>query len=113
MAHYPEVSGRVHDVGMTRTELTVVPPPETATDPIEAVPGPGFIAALMAQLSDLLAQFAPGTTVAFLLTRPGNGPISRIDRRWAVQIRACAADFGVPMEPFFRANDEALVQVPA
>jgi hypothetical protein len=142
---------------MKHVELTVIPPPETATDPIasdadlrqrwralmgelgfgerllrfvlvgpdrrflkilndieiKAVPDPSLVAELMAQLSDFLEQFEPGTTVAFLLTRPGSGPISRIDRRWAAQIRDCAADFGVPIEAFFRANDEALVQVAA
>jgi hypothetical protein len=142
---------------MTRTELTVIPPAETATDPIasdadlrqrwralmgelgfgerllrfvlvgpdrrflkilhdieiNAVPDPALVAELMAQLSEFLEQFDPGTTVAFLLTRPGRGPVSRIDRRWAAQIQECAADFGVPIETIFRANDDALVLVAA
>lgn len=67
----------------------------------------------MAALSDFLTAFEPGTTVAFCLTRPGIGSVSRIDRRWATVISECAADFEVPVEPFFRANDEALIQVAA
>lgn len=142
---------------MKHTELTAIPPPETATDPIRSdadlrqrwralmgplgfgerllrfvlvgpdrcfvkiltdievtsVPDPAFIADLMAQLSDFLEQLESGTSVAFLLTRPGSGPVSRIDRRWAELIRECAADFEVPVEPFHRANDDALVHIAA
>lgn len=61
----------------------------------------------------MLTAFEPGTTVAFCLTRPGIGSVSRIDPRWATVISECAADFEVPVEPFFRANDEALIQVAA
>ena len=80
---------------------------------IAAAPDPAFVAELMAALSDFLTSFEPGTTVAFCLTRPGIGGVSTIDRRWASLITDCATDFEVPVEPFFRANDEALVQVAA
>lgn len=80
---------------------------------IASAPDPAFVAELMAALSDLLAGFEPGTTVAFCLTRPGIGSVSRIDRRWASVITECAADFEVPVEAFFRANDEALIEVAA
>lgn len=80
---------------------------------ISAAPDPAFVAELMAALSDFLTSFEPGTTVAFCLTRPGIGGVSTIDRRWASLITDCATDFEVPVEPFFRANDEALVQVAA
>lgn len=80
---------------------------------IASAPDPAFVAELMAALSDLLAGFEPGTTVAFCLTRPGIGSASRIDRRWASVITECAADFEVPVEAFFRANDEALIEVAA
>jgi hypothetical protein len=80
---------------------------------IPAAPDPTLVADLMAALSDILTTFEPGTTVAFCLTRPGLGSVSRVDRRWASLIRDCAADFEVPVEPFFRANDEALLQVAA
>ena len=80
---------------------------------IASAPDPAFVAELMAALSDLLAGFEPGTTVAFCLTRPGIGSVSRIDRRGASVITECAADFEVPVEAFFRANDEALIEVAA
>ncbi|KGI68152.1 hypothetical protein MJO55_12640 [Mycolicibacterium rufum] len=80
---------------------------------IAAAPDPAFVAELMAALSDFLTSFEPGTTVAFCLTRPGIGGVSTIDRRWASLITDCATDFEVPVEPFFRANDEALVLVAA
>ena len=52
-----------------------------------------------------------GLTVALLLTRPGSGPISDSDRRWSTMLTETAARFEVPIEPIFRANDEALVLV--
>lgn len=142
---------------MKHTELTAIPAPETATEPIHseadlrqrwralmgplgfgerllrfvfvgpdrcflkvlsdveipANPNPAFVAELMAALSDFLTEFDAGTTVAFCLTRPGVGSVSRIDRRWASLITECAEDFEVPVEPFFRANDEAVLRVAA
>lgn len=80
---------------------------------IPPAPDPALVADLMASLSDFLASFEPGTTVAFCLTRPGVGSVSPVDRRWASLIAECAADFDVPVEPFFRANDEAIVPVAA
>jgi hypothetical protein len=46
-----------------------------------------------------------------LLTGPGVGPISDADRQWSTLLTEMAADFGVPLEPIFRANDEAVVLV--
>jgi hypothetical protein len=69
------------------------------------------IAAVLAALPDLLNRFEQGTTVALLLTRPGKGPISHADRQWATLLTSMAAEFSVPIEPVFRANDESLVQV--
>jgi len=68
---------------------------------------------LMSALHKLLVDMEPGTTVALLLTRPGPGGISRLDRQWATLLTGVAAEFGVPIEPIFRANDESLVQVAA
>jgi hypothetical protein len=62
-------------------------------------------------LQDVLPDFPEGTTVALLLTRPGTGPISQLDRQWSTLLTDLAAEFGVALEPIFRANDEALVQV--
>jgi hypothetical protein len=66
---------------------------------------------LMSALRSLLVDMEAGTTVALLLTRPGVGPISNLDRQWSALLEEAAAEFGVPLEPIFRANDESLVQV--
>jgi hypothetical protein len=65
---------------------------------------------VMSGRQDVLPDFPKGTTVALLLTRPGTGPISHLDRRWSTILTELAVDFGVSLEPIFRANDEALVQ---
>lgn len=67
---------------------------------------------LMSALQTLLDSddFA-GSSVALLLTGPGRGGIAATDRVWAQQLRAAAARFGVPLEPVFRANDDALLPV--
>lgn len=131
---------------------SLIPPIETATDPIQsaddmgdrwrALMGPlgfgerllwvGFVGAdrrmiktlsqvevgraphremvenLMIGLSVLLADIEPGTTVALLLSRPGNDAISVDDRRWGEVLTAGARRIGVPLEPLFRANDRAI-----
>jgi hypothetical protein len=61
----------------------------------------------------VLADFTQGTTIALLLTRQGPGPISDLDRQWPRLLTEVAAEFRVPIEPVFRANDESLVQVEA
>jgi hypothetical protein len=66
---------------------------------------------IMSALQTLLGDMEDGTTVAFLLTRPGPGPVSRVDRQWSTLLTEVAAEFGVPLEPIFRANDESLVLV--
>jgi hypothetical protein len=66
---------------------------------------------LMSALRELLCDMEPNTTIALLLTRPGPGGISNLDRQWSTLLTEVAAEFGVPIEPVFRANDEALVQV--
>lgn len=83
------------------TEVEVDPEPDTA-----------HVARLMAIIAELLEDGPPGTTVAFLFTRPGRDGVSATDRRWAAVISAEAAALGIPIEPIFRANDDALVEVP-
>lgn len=64
---------------------------------------------------DVLADFPAGTTVAYLLTRPGVGPVSRLDRQWAQLLESAARRHGVGIQPIFRAHDESvdlLEQVP-
>ena len=65
----------------------------------------------MSGIRDVLADFREGTTIALLMTRPGRGGISDADRRWSELLIEAAARFGVPLEPIFRANDDALVQL--
>jgi hypothetical protein len=71
----------------------------------------GTVGNLMSALNELVSRSGDGTTVALLLTRPGRGPISYADREWATLLTRMAADFDVPIEPIFRANDDALVLV--
>jgi hypothetical protein len=59
----------------------------------------------------ILYEFEPGTTPALLLTRPGVGGISELDRQWVALMTEVAAERDLPLEPIFRANDECLVQV--
>ena len=79
--------------------------------PIPSTPDPDVLVNLLPALSAILDEREPGTTVAFLLTRPGRGRVSNADREWATIVIACAGRFDVPTEPFFRANDESLVLV--
>ncbi|MGV0850118.1 hypothetical protein [Mycolicibacterium phlei] len=57
---------------------------------------------------NVLADFPEGTTVAFLVTRPGVGPITRLDRQWADLLTAAAREHRVGIEPIFRAHDESV-----
>jgi hypothetical protein len=68
---------------------------------------------VMSALHTLLADMDAGTTVALLLTRPGRGGVTMLDRQWSSLLTELAGEFDVPLEPIFRANDEALVQVEA
>ncbi len=77
--------------------------------PIGPQPKPHIVENLMSALRTLLGDMAAGSTVALLLTRPGPGPISNLDRQWSASLTEVATEFGVPLEPIFRANDESLV----
>jgi hypothetical protein len=70
-----------------------------------------IVASTMTALLDVLDRFENGTTVALLLTRPGRGPISDADRQWSTLLVETATEFGIPIEPIFRANDESVVQL--
>ncbi|MBU8811588.1 hypothetical protein [Mycolicibacterium goodii] len=80
--------------------------------PLRARPQPGRVEYVVSRLSRVLAGLDPGSTVAFLLSRPGRGPLSGLDRDWAALLTTTAARYGVPLQPIFRANDEAVVEVP-
>jgi hypothetical protein len=79
--------------------------------PLGPRPRPRLVDSAMTGIRDVLTDFREGTTVALLLTRPGCGPISEADRRWAELLIEAAARFDVSLEPIFRANDAALVQL--
>jgi hypothetical protein len=79
--------------------------------PLGPRPRRPIVASTMAALVEVLKGLKDGTTVALLLTRPGKGPASDADRRWSSLFTEVAEEFGVPVEPVFRANDESLVLV--
>jgi hypothetical protein len=79
--------------------------------PLGSGPKRPLVESVMSGVRDVLADFREGTTVALLLTRPGPGPISNMDRQWSAMLTEIAAEFAVPIEPIFRANDESLVLV--
>lgn len=80
--------------------------------PIGPRPQSRSLKELMSALRTLLIETVPaGSTVALLVTGPGRGPISPADRVWSKQLTELAAQFHVPLEPIFRANDEMLAQI--
>jgi hypothetical protein len=79
--------------------------------PLGSGPKRPLVESVMSGVRDDLGDFREGTTVALLLTRPGPGPISNMDRQWSAMLTEIAAEFAVPIEPIFRANDESLVLV--
>ena len=79
--------------------------------PMPPRPRRDYVDDVLVRLHWILYQFEPGTTPALLLTRPGVGGISQLDRQWAAVLTEVAAEREVQLEPIFRANDEALVQV--
>lgn len=76
-------------------------------------PQPDGLDNLMFALRQLLDDMGIGHTVAFLLTRPGRGGLSNNDRRWCAAVIYAANRHAIPIEPMFRANDEALVPLTA
>lgn len=79
--------------------------------PLPPRPRRPVVVSVMTALLEVLNRLNVDTTVALLVTRPGKGPISDADRRWAALFTDVAAELGLPIEPVFRANDDALVQV--
>jgi hypothetical protein len=70
-----------------------------------------MVSDLMSALEVLAHDVGDGGTVAFLLTRPGLGSVSRWDRQWADALVAGAAERGVAIEPIFRAHDHDIALV--
>lgn len=70
------------------------------------------VSAMIAELGSAFAtDFPRGTTAAFLLSRPGVGPVTEDDVHWAGMVIGAADRVSLPLEPFFRANDVSLVRV--
>jgi hypothetical protein len=79
---------------------------------VGACPHRDITDSLLVGLAVLLdGDFEAGTSVALLLTRPGRDPVSAGDRRWAAVLTDAAARASVPLEPIFRANDVAILQL--
>ena len=92
-------------VGANRCMLKVL-----SQVPVGPSPHRDFVENLMGGLMVLLDEdFAPGTSVALLLSRPGSDPVSHSDRRWAAVLTDAASRVGVRLEPLFRANDAAIL----
>ncbi|MGV0644943.1 hypothetical protein [Mycolicibacterium sp. XJ879] len=79
--------------------------------PLGSGANPELAELVISGVSDVLLDFPQGTTVALLLTRPGIGPVSHLDRRWSALLTEAAAAHEVALEPIFRAHDESLVLV--
>jgi hypothetical protein len=79
--------------------------------PMPPRPRRDYVDDVLVRLRWILYEFETGTTPALLLTRPGTGPVSSLDRQWVDLLTEVAAERGVALEPIFRANDEELVQV--
>jgi hypothetical protein len=77
--------------------------------PIGRNPDSVLVDNLLTVLREVVGNHGPGSTVALLITRPGRGGISKTDERWAIALEDAAACQGVPIEPIYRANDEAIV----
>ncbi len=79
--------------------------------PVELAPNRDAVDTLLAALTTAVAESAPGSTLAALLTRPGSDGVSADDRRWSEVLTESARTVGAPLEPVFRANDRDLVPI--
>lgn len=79
----------------------------TQIDELPAFPDPLVLEGLMHTCSHLTDEGA-ALTVAFCLVRPGSGPPSAADRRWATALVTAARQAGVPIETIHHANSHAV-----
>ncbi len=79
--------------------------------PVGVRPQSRALKTIMSALRSLLDEMPSGSTVALLLTGPGKGAVTSVDRVWSQQLTHAAARCEVPLEPVFRANDEVLLQI--
>jgi hypothetical protein len=79
--------------------------------PMPPFPRRDYVDDVLVRLHWILYEFETGTTPALLITRPGVGGVSDLDRQWAALLTEVAAERDLRLEAIFRANDESLVQV--
>ena len=79
--------------------------------PMPPFPRRDFVDDVLVRLHWMLYQFEPATTSALLISRPGVGGVSDLDRQWQALLTEVAAERNVALEPIFRANDESVVQI--
>ena len=74
----------------------------------EHLPDPPEVAHLFDLLEQLCADEGPGTSVAFLVTRPGRDRVNAFDRDMATRLRTGARHSSVRCHPIHVANDLAV-----
>jgi hypothetical protein len=86
--------------------------PLTQIDLVPAQPEQRLLDQLLGTCAQILEHDLPnGTTVAFLRSRPGAGPVVDEDVAWATGLRDAARKAGVPCRPVHVANDEQVAVV--
>lgn len=87
--------------------------PLTQIDLVPARPLQRLLDQLLRTCAEIIDRDLPaGTTVAFLRSRPGSGPVGDEDTAWAVGLLDAATAAGVPCRPMHMANDDRLEVVP-
>lgn len=71
----------------------------------EQLPTPQEVVNLFGVLEQICADEGAGTSVAFLVTRPGRDAVNAFDRDLATRLRAGARESRVPCHPVHVAND--------
>lgn len=79
----------------------------TQIDELPPFPEPLLLEGLMHTCSHFTDEDA-AITVGFCLVRPGSGPPSAADRRWASALVTAAREVGVPIETIHHANNHAV-----
>jgi hypothetical protein len=86
--------------------------PLTRIDHVPARPVQRLLGQLLRTCGDILERNLPsGTTVAFLRSRPGSGPVDEEDVAWATGLLEASVAAGVPCLPVHVANDEQVLVV--
>ncbi|MBW9213894.1 hypothetical protein KV102_03475 [Mumia sp. zg.B53] len=70
---------------------------------------PEQVTEIVGAIKQVVDELEPGTTVAFLLSRPGPGGMNDADRTWARALATSARYLRVPVETTHLATDTELV----